>query len=185
VRLSSLVLVTTFVTTILLGTASAGPPPPPPHKRPGVATALGISFTLLTVPLVLLPEPGNAGWGPAAYVGPAILMSIAPAIGRMYAGEIGGMHLAVRGVGIVAMIAGGKMAGRSGEDTPRDPATADIGLTLAFLGATVVVGDVIVDLATTGDAARRFNKRHAVDIAPAAVTPSGALAPGLSLSGRF
>jgi hypothetical protein len=186
--ITSLVLV-----AVLVGVASAErpvnapgmtapTPKPPPRKSPNVVTAIGSSLTLATVGYGLYRYDRFGGQFVPAFLPSIVMLAFAPTPARIYAGELGGRYLLWRLGGLAIMAVGSGVmedaqGGAGGIDSP--------GGAIIATGAVIVVTATVTDLVTARDAAHRFNKRHAIDIAPVSVAPSGSLVPGLSLSGRF
>lgn len=154
-------------------------PPAPSAKKgitPGGATVLSALAVVLGT-VVLFGgvfdhgcDCDNVGDRSDVIIGSSLVV-FGPTLVRLKAREVGGVHLGIRLAG-AAIIAGATASGTY-EDTPY------------LVGAALLFGGAISDVATVHGAYRRWSERHAMTLVPATVSPSGALAPGLSLGGRF
>jgi hypothetical protein len=124
-----------------------------------------------------------------------VALVVAPSAGRWYAGEFGTGPMLVRGLGAASLVTGVAAAfGASYNDcrdcdNSKDKEQASL---LITAGGIALLGGTIYDIATAGDAARRYNRAHresglqSLQISPLLKRNqnSGDVA-GLSLSGAF
>jgi FtsH-binding integral membrane protein len=111
-------------------------------------------------------------------------MLLGPSAGRWYAGETGAGQIALRGAGVSLMFVGAIASicldSCSGDNT--GPGVLILG------GLGLFVGSTIYDVATAGDAARRYNHMHhgqQFSIAPTYNKRDGVTTSGLMVSGSF
>lgn len=107
-----------------------------------------------------------------------------PAAGHWYAGESGGIGIALRTVGLSAAFIGFVSAANADCETQSCTDDSDRAAKIALAGAALVVGSTIYDIATAGRAARRYNASHIV-VAPAPVSTGGPPGLGLAVGGTF
>ena len=111
-----------------------------------------------------------------------------PSAGRWYVGEVGGGPLVVRGLGVALMV-GGLASQFCWEDCGDNTA----GETAVLVGMGLYLGSVVYDLATAGDVARDYNRRHRSTANNLTFAPmvkrsegsGGSTTAGLMLGGSF
>jgi hypothetical protein len=151
-------------------------------KSPESATLLAVAGSLIGPIMIMTGDQTLA-------LGGAVAMIAAPSAGRWYSNEVGTFPLLVRGVGATALVAG--LTTVCWEDCTQQT-SSESNENLLIGGALLLVGGTIYDIATAGDAARRYNRNHnrvlsSLQVAPM-VQPRTATAgniTGLSVSGAF
>jgi hypothetical protein len=124
----------------------------------------------------------------------------APSAGRWYADEVGTGLIAVRATG-GAVVAAGLLYYAFGEyctsfcfKSEQEYKATELksgGTSVMLAGAAIVIAGSIFDIATTGDAVRRYNQKHSalstLKIAPMIqpATSSRGTVTGLSMTGSF
>lgn len=138
-------------------------------KSPGRATALSLGGTLLLAP----------AFGAGLFIGPAFGHFYAENHSQAWQG------IALRGGTAIAALAAAESSGggSSGPDGDFD----GLGEALAWLavGAGVVIGSGIYDIATAGDAAREYNRERRLKSARVAPTAGGPQGEQIGLSVRI
>lgn len=156
------------------------------------ATAVLLSLGITTAGYITL---GAADSNAVRLVGAAGVF-FGPSTGQWYAGELGGLGMGARAVGLVALGYGfTKILDSETDCTPGDPGCADeqaraksagrVGAFFFFTGATLWVGSTIYDVVLAKRAADHYNARHAMNLSPIVLGDAGHRMPGLVLSGRF
>jgi hypothetical protein len=167
-------LASTLAALVLLVTPAAAQAEGP--KSPDEALALSGGVTLLSGILVAATVEDDA-LSPMTAIGIAGL-ALGPSLGHVYAGEYITGGLALRAAGMTAAILGYREASRCSE-------VGDCNMTAGaggvILGASAFAAGIIWDVATAPRAARRWNERHGISIAPV-ITDDGA---SVTLGGRF
>jgi hypothetical protein len=151
-------------------------------KSPASATLLAVAGSLVGPIMIMTGDQ-------TLVLGGAVAMIAAPSAGRWYSNEVGTFPLLVRGVGATALVAG--LTTVCWEDCTQQT-SSESNENLLIGGALLLVGGTIYDIATAGDAARRYNRNHnrvlsSLQVAPM-VQPRTATAgnvTGLSVSGAF
>jgi hypothetical protein len=121
----------------------------------------------------------------AALTSASVLLVVGPSAGHLYAGEPG--HAAVT----TLVRAGGGLAFVIGMsqllEACRDRSCADdrYGVYLIGGGLTIWATGAVIDMLDAPRAARRANRRLAVQVVPALVGDTASRAPGLAIGGRF
>jgi hypothetical protein len=170
------------------------------QKSEGVATALAIGAT--TAGFMMIGSGASRG-GDGMITAGLITMVIGPSAGHIYAGETGHavkMSL-LRGAGFVTFMAGAIKATTVHDVAPAEPCVdcvqpqpqhssnnRDNAGTLMWIGGLTFVAASVYDMLDASRAARRTNIKnaHMLTVVPSyAQTQSGAVAPGVALTGRF
>jgi hypothetical protein len=151
-------------------------------RSPSVAVGLSLGVTTAGVVTLIASDRPTTTWlglG-ALYLGPST--------GQWYAGEVGGVGLAARGLGGVAAIYGLSLMLQSEDhcepdlDGDCDPdGSSRLGTTgkvLMLAGAGLWVGSSIADVIFAKRAADRWNARRAVTIAPTTIGSGHGLVVG-------
>jgi hypothetical protein len=144
-------------------------------KSPEEALALSGGITLLSGILAATTFEDDH-LSPMTAIGVAGL-ALGPSLGHVYAGEYFTGGLALRAAGMTAGILGIGEAARCGEE---DCSRAGA-VTALVLGGAAFAAGILWDVATAPRAARRWNERRGISIAPV-VTDDGA---GVTLGGSF
>ena len=160
------------------------------EKSPTTAVLLSLGVT--TAGYITL---GAADSSAMKWVGVAGIF-FGPSTGQWYAGELGGLGMGARALGIVSAGYGfAKMLDSETDCFPEDPGCADerarakasgrVGGLFFFAGASLWVGSTIADVIFAKRAADHYNARHALNLSPIVLGDSGHHMPGLVLTGRF
>jgi len=190
--LATAALAAALVTTTTVAHAQPGLAPlaapsapvgePAELKSPSTATLLALAGAVLPVAvMVVTAETGDDD----LFSGALLASTLTPSLGHWYAGEFLTTGMALRGVGGLLVIAGVAQALSCFEGCGGGAGAAG-GVILA--GAGSYVGGTIYDVATAGDAARRYNRSHGAQMAVAPTmipTGGGAMAMGMGVSGSF
>lgn len=145
------------------------------HKSADEALALSGGVTLLSGILVAATVEDD-DLSPMTAIGLAGL-ALGPSLGHVYAGEYLTGGLALRAAGMTVAILGL----REGTTCADGDCIAKGAVAAAVLGGAAFAAGIIWDVATAPRAARRWNERHGLSIAPV-VTDDGA---GVTLGGSF
>jgi hypothetical protein len=155
-----------------------------------MAVALSIGATAVGFALA-------EGGSPRAALAGGVTMFVGPSVGQWYAGSIGGIGLATRGVALLAILRGvamsddvadGDCLGLSSADCAaferaqeRETHEANV---LIYGGLALWGASTIYDFVAAHRAATRWNREHALAIAPLVPTASSR-ATGVALALRF
>ena len=160
-------------------------------KDPSIAVLLSLGVTTGGVITLLAAADDSEG---LAWVGLGA-MYFGPSTGRWYAGESGGVGLGLRALGAATALIGVSQLLASeyscdfDYDCTAERERADRAGTRAALllttGAGLWVGSTIADIVLAKRGVDRWNKRHALSVAPTALTSRDGHVPGLVLAGRF
>lgn len=183
---------TTAAAAVLAALALAHPRPAAAEEgvdaRPksgAVATGLAIGGTLGGFALAAAAgdqESEALGWVALGVV------TIGPAAGHFYAGEIGhGVTTsAIRAGAAAAFVTGFNMSFCLFECADRSVDQRRVGTVLAWAGVGIYTASIIYDVVDAHQAADRANRQYATAAAPAMLTtPDGGHAPGMVLAGSF
>jgi len=155
------------------------------EKSPSLAVGLSIGITTGGIVTLLAGDHQTSmliGLG-AMYIGPST--------GQWYAGEVGGLGLAARAVGGVALVYGlsqmlqSECDAEAGEDCSGAANRGRLGALLFYSGAGLWIGSSIADVVFAKRAADRWNQRHALTVAPTSFNSGAGRANGLVLTARF
>jgi hypothetical protein len=162
-----------------------------PRSEAG-ATAMSVGGTLLPIAAIALvagsangPFDGpvqlssGATFGLLAAAGTGLVFG--PSLGHIYAGHGWTKGMAHRLLGGGLFVVGTAMI--SGSVFHSSTSGVGIGGAIDAVGLLLIAGGAISDISTAGEAARRWNTEHALQIAPTVVGQTHA--PGLVLGGRF
>jgi hypothetical protein len=169
--------------------------PAAPHKEPGNAVLLSLGTPVVGfLAFVAGAKDDNA---PLALVGLAG-MYFGPSTGQWYAGRIGGIGLAARAAGALALVhgisildetAGSDCLGLDDDSCRRAEARwkheEKIGEAYAWTGLGLWVGSTIFDIVMAHRATTAWNREHSLAVTPAVMPVTGGRAPGLTLSMTF
>lgn len=169
------------VLLVALAASTAGAETPAP-KDPTTATMTSIGATLVPVVVGAAIVKGQDVAG-SVLIGAGLLLG--PSAGHWYAGETGGVGLAIRGAAVGAMVlvandAAGCYIGDGGEEGKN----CKLAQTVFMVGLGVFAGGVIYDWVTAGDSARRANTRT-IAIAPTVISGPRSTGTGLAFAAKF
>jgi hypothetical protein len=161
-----------------------------PERSETVATSLSVAGTLvpiaMMVPVASAVFDGPIQLGDRATIGLLVAggagLVIGPSLGNAYAGHPLTKGLALRAGGAALFALGTGSLVSTLFDGSNDPAMP---LALCLTGVGLVVAGAVSDIASAGDDARRFNARHALQLAPTVIGQSGSRTPGLVVAGTF
>jgi len=150
-----------------------------PEKSPLLAVSLSVGVTAAGVVALVPDHDGLRAAG-------ALTVFLGPSVGRWYAGESSVSGLGLRALGAATLIAGFAIeAQRSCDDLAPCGGPEGGAVVLMVGGATLWLGSTIADTVFAHRAARRWNARRALTLAPTAFRSGATYAPGLALGGRF
>lgn len=181
------------IAAVHLGLASSSFAQSAPDEEKSPSTAVLMSLGITTAGYVtLIAADGDTmrtvGLG-AIYLGPST--------GQWYAGELGGLGLGARALGAASTVYGFSLMlqsendcepeidGDCGASRARSEKVGRLGALMFFSGASLWVGSTIADVVFAERAATRWNQRHALTIAPTALSSGGQRAPGFVVAARF
>jgi hypothetical protein len=154
-------------------------------KSPSVAVLLSLGVTAGGAITLMASDNESARWFGAA------ALFFGPSTGQWYAGEAGLLGLGARALGIaglgygLSMMLDSECDAEYGEDCTALRRRGTLGGVMFMGGVGLWVGSSIVDVILAKRAADRWNQRHALALAPTALTAGNSRAPGLVLTGRF
>lgn len=152
------------------------PTPVPVGSPKSPDTALGLSLGVTAGGLGLMIAGGK--WNePAIATTGAILFTVGPTTGHIYAGHTLSGGLAARGIGVLASVVGFAMAFCL--DNCQNDSSEQVGEVLFVGGGLLYIGGGLYEIATAPEAAHRYNREHAFE---ATIVPTG---NGVALAGRF
>lgn len=154
------------------------------EKDPTTAVLLSIAGSAIPVALIAAgssvdDENLQATFG----FGAAIGMLVGPSLGHWYAGDYLTGGMAMRGIGGSAFVIGAAM--EFGDCFLKEGCDSN-GSAIMLMGGAVFVAGVVYDVATSAEAARQYNAKHARRSFQLGPTMVGAHAsPGLGIAGTF
>ncbi|HSD89905.1 MAG TPA: hypothetical protein VLB44_20380 [Kofleriaceae bacterium] len=194
------VLVHLAIASIAAAQPALTPPAAPVTQQPvapevdekSPTTAVLLSLGITTAGYITL---GAADSSAMRWVGAAGVF-FGPSTGQWYAGQLGGIGMGARAIGIVSAGYGfAKMLDSETDCIDSDPGCADerarakssgnVGAIFFFAGASLWVGSTIADVVFAKQAADHYNARHAMNLSPVVLGDAGHRMPGLVLTGRF
>lgn len=162
---------------ILVSTSSAHA-----DKSPAAATTISVGATIVPFVAGVMINKRDTTVGPLLMLGAGV---IGPSAGHLYAGRMSwvGVGLRAGGLGASALVLAGNDGCLIGED---DGPRCSQARYLFWGGLAVFTGGVIYDWMTSGDSARRANRREsALQIAPTVIAGPRTHGAGLGLRARF
>jgi hypothetical protein len=163
---------------------SPAPAPTAERKDPSTAVLLSLGITAASY-VALIASDGNEKLALVGFVG----TYLGPSTGQWYAGQVGGLGLGLRAVGVLSMVYGFSEVLNSECDYEYDDCSdsdGDAGGVLMLAGAGLWVGSSIYDIVLAKRAVDSWNVRHNVTLSPTFATDaSGNRSPGLAFTGRF
>jgi hypothetical protein len=151
----------------------AQPTPSPENGRsPLLGTALAVAGTVAPIAVLAMATNESSSNQDHAVLAFTVTAVLAPSAGHWYAGELGGVGLGIRAAGAVLFISAVAKA-----DAGADASTE------GWLSLGILAGGAIYDIATSGDAVRDWNKKHAVRVQPAMMKIDHGY--GVGLGGSF
>jgi len=155
-------------------------------KSPANAFLLSFGVTASSVPLLLFAldqdESGGQLSGPL-YAASALAAAFGPSVGHWYAHDGLNRGQLFRLGGAAATVLAVAIDPPCLLDCRRD--TSNIGTIVAIAGVGVYTYGMLYEIFTAPSAAREYNQRRALTIAPTPLAAIDGAAPGVILSGRF
>jgi hypothetical protein len=172
-----------FTAALLTTATSARAEPASDLRSPGAAAGIAAGAAIIGTGVTLA---GIGDWD-TAYVGLGIL-TVGPSLGHVYAGAPGRglVSMALRGAGAIAFAEGVRSLDVEicGPDHDCSTEDEDEGNTsLIWLGAAVIVGTTLFDIAGSAGAAAEHNRR--LQLTPTVLPSSSGPVGGMALAGTF
>jgi len=145
-------------------------------RSPALALGLSLAGTAASTAAIALGEVGHGDTGEFLAFGGAASLLLTPSLGHFYTGDYFSTGLIIRG-------AGAGLIGLAFGCVFRCSAGTAEGMLIT--GAAGVVIGALVDVGSAANSAREWNAKHALTVAPTAISTATGHAFGVGLGGRF